>query len=73
MKNLLLHQEITLSFMRAGHTHCLVDGHFGLIKKIYRQSDTDTLDQMAEVVPVQRSTVNNVAQLAIIIAGNGGN
>ena len=55
------HQEITLSFMRVGHTRCLVDGHFGLIKKIYRQSDTDTLDQMAEVV--QRSTVNNVAQL----------
>ena len=43
------HQEITLSFMRVGHTRCLVDGHFGLIKKIYRQSDTDTLSQMAEL------------------------
>ena len=54
------HQEITLSFMRVGHTRCLVDGHFGLIKKIYRQSDTDTLSQMADV---QRSSTNNVAQL----------
>ena len=59
MKN--KHQQITLSFMRVGHTRCLVDGHFGLIKKIYRQSDTDTLAQMAEVV--QRSSTNNFAQL----------
>ena len=54
-------QEITLSFMRVGHTRCLVDGHFGLIKKIYRQCDTDTLDQMVEVV--QRSSTNNLTQL----------
>ena len=47
--------------MRVGHTRCLVDGHFGLIKKIYRQSDTETRQQMAEVV--QRSSVNNVPQL----------
>ena len=44
------HQETTLSFMRVGHTRCLVDGHFGLIKKIYHQSDTDTPSQMADVV-----------------------
>ena len=44
------HQEVTLSFMHVEHTRCLVDGHFGLIKRIYRQSDTDTLSQMAEVV-----------------------
>ena len=55
------HKEITLSFMRVGHTRCLVDGHFGIIKKIYRQSDTDTLAQMAEVV--SRSSVNNIPQL----------
>lgn len=55
------HQEIVLSFMRVGHTRCLVDGHFGLIKKIYRQSDTDTLQQMADVV--ERSSTNNSAQL----------
>ena len=57
------HQEITLSFMRVGHTCtcCLVDGHFGLIKKIYHQSDTDTLSQMAEVV--ERSSTNNISQL----------
>ena len=44
------HQETTLSFMRVGHTRCLVDGHFGLIKKIYHQSDTDTPSQMADIV-----------------------
>ena len=54
-------KDITISFMRVGHTRCLVDGHFGLIKKIYRQSDTDTLAQMGEVV--QRSSTNNIAQL----------
>ena len=55
------HQDVTLSFMRVGHTRCLVDGHFGLIKKIYRQCDTDTLTQVAEVV--ERSSRNNVPQL----------
>ena len=55
------HKKITLSFMRVGHTRCLVDGHFGLIKKIYRQSETDTLDQMAQVV--RRSSANNIPQL----------
>lgn len=55
------HQEIVLSFMRVGHTRCLVDGHFGLFKKIYRQSDTDTLQQMAKVV--EQSSMNNAAQL----------
>ena len=54
-------EEITVSFMHVGHTRCLVDGHFGLIKKIYHQSDTDTLTRMAEVV--QRSSINNIAQL----------
>ena len=39
------HQEITLSFMRVGHTctRCLVDGHFGLIKKIYTANLIQTL------------------------------
>lgn len=55
------HKDITLSFMRVGHTRCLVDGHFGLIKKIYRQCDTDTLSQMCDVV--KRSSTNNVPQL----------
>ena len=47
--------------MRVGHTRCLVDGHFGLIKKIYRQCDTDTLSQMCNVV--KRSSTNIVPQL----------
>ena len=30
------HTPIHLSFMEVGHTRCLVGGHFGLIKKLYR-------------------------------------
>ena len=55
------HWDITLSFMRVGHTRCLVDGQFGLIKKLYRQCDTDTLTQIAEIV--QRSSTSNIPQL----------
>ena len=35
-----------VNFMIAGHTCCLVDGCFGLIKKNYKQSDCDTLEQL---------------------------
>ena len=38
-----------------------MDGHFGLIKKLYRQCDTDTLAQIAEIV--QRSSTSNIPQL----------
>eukprot|EP00117_Sycon_ciliatum_P015516 scpid43064/ scgid15324/ len=31
-----LHQRISLSFMITGHTRCLVDGLFGLLKQKYR-------------------------------------
>jgi len=50
-----------MSFMQVDHTRCLVDGHFGLMKKIYRQSDTDALSEMAEVV--HQSNASNTAQL----------
>ena len=55
-------QQITLSFMRVGHTRCLVDGHFGLIKKLYRHSDTDTLEQFHQVV--ERSSSSNFGQVS---------
>ena len=38
-----------------------MDGQFGLIKKLYRQCDTDTLTQIAEIV--QRSSTSNIPQL----------
>ena len=61
-----LHEKISLSFMIAGHTRCLVDGCFGLLKKKFRRSDCFTMEQLAEVV--ENSAAPNVAQLA---AGSG--
>ena len=55
------HNDITLSFMEVGHTRCLVDGHFGIIKKMYRRLDCDTVSHLVE--SVQRSSKNNVPQL----------
>ena len=54
-----LHRRITLSFMVAGHTRCLVDGCFGLVKQRYRKSDTFTLPHLADVI--NTSATCNVA------------
>ena len=43
-------ESITVSFMVVGHTRCAVDGGFGLAKKKFRASDTDTYDQLASLV-----------------------
>ena len=56
-----LHEEIQLRFMVVGHTRCLVDGCFGLIKQKYRRSDCDTLVQLQSVVEDSASV--NSAQL----------
>ena len=42
------HEHITLFFMVAGHTRCLVG--FGLLKQKYRRSDCFTMDALAEVI-----------------------
>lgn len=55
-----LHRKITLCFMIAGHTRCLVDGCFGLVKRKYRRSDIYTVGQLEAVV--NSSAVCNVAQ-----------
>ena len=47
--------------MIAGHTRCLVDGCFGLLKRKFRVSDCFTLDQLATVVNTSASC--NIAQL----------
>ena len=48
--------------MKAGHTRCLGDGCFGLLKRKYRPSDTHCLDQLLVDV-VNSSAVCNVAEL----------
>lgn len=53
--------DITLSFMRVGHTRCFVDGNFGLIKQCYRSADVDTIDQLSAVI--HRSSRTNASQL----------
>lgn len=61
-----LHEKVTLSFMIAGHTQCLIDGCFGLLQQKFRRSNCFTLQQLEEVV--QSSASCNVAQL---LAGSG--
>ena len=56
-----LNEEITLSFMRVGHTRCIVDACFGLLKKRYRSSDCDTMEHLKTTVEL--SSRSNVAQL----------
>ena len=56
-----LNRKITLSFMLVGHTRCFVDGNFGLLKRFYRRSDIDTVQQLQEMV--NNSSQNNVAQM----------
>jgi len=45
-----LEEDIMLSFMVVGHTRCTVDGGFGVIKKKFRASDTDTVSQLVQLV-----------------------
>ena len=47
--------------MIAGHTRCLVDGCFGLLKLSFQRSDNFTIEQLAEVV--NTSAACNIAQL----------
>ena len=56
-----LNEEITLSFMRVGHTRCMVDACFGLLKKHYRSSDCDTVKQLGAIV--EASATCNSTQL----------
>lgn len=53
-------KAITLSFMRVGHTRCMVDGNFGHIKHVYRRSDVDTVAQLGDIV--SRSAITNIPQ-----------
>ena len=44
-----LHKKISSSFMVVGHTRCLVNGSFGLLKRKYRRSNVFTFNQLADV------------------------
>ena len=59
-----LHCRITLSFMLTGHTRCLVDGCFGLLKQKFRRSNCYSLDQLEAVVNTSTNTDCNVAHRA---------
>ena len=54
-------KKITLSFMHVGHTHCMVDGNFALIKKAYCCSDVDTVAQLSNIL--SHSSATNIPQL----------
>ena len=56
-----LNKEITLSFMRVGHTRCMVDACFGLLKQRYRSSECDTMEHLQGIV--QASAKCNSTQL----------
>ena len=45
-----LNEEIILSFMMVGHTQCIVDACFGLLKKRYRSSDCDIMEHLKTTV-----------------------
>ena len=45
-----LSDEMSLSFMRVGHTRCSVDAKFGRLKQSYRKSDVDTMDDVVRSV-----------------------
>ncbi len=47
--------------MLVGHTRCFVDGNFGLLKKCYRRSEVDTVQQLREVAT--NSFRSNMAQM----------
>ena len=64
-----LNTKITLSFMLFGHTRCFVDGNFGLLKKFYRRSDVDTMQQLRDVV--NNSSRTNNANVFMGMEGMG--
>jgi len=45
-----LHEEITYSFMVAGHTKFSPDGFFGLFKLKLRKAEVDNLDDLIQIV-----------------------
>ena len=57
------HKAAQISFMLVGHTKFASDRFFGLIKKRYRRSSVDTLNDIVCVVKESTTTKQNKAQL----------
>ena len=45
-----LSDELSLSFMRVGHTRCSVDGYFGLLKKSFRSNEVDSMADCVKMI-----------------------
>ena len=54
-------RRIGVSFMVVGHTRCSVDGGFGTAKKKFRNSVSDTMEQLRSVI--DDSAASNRAKL----------
>ena len=63
------HQKITLSFLLAGHTKFAPDWGFGLVKRQYRRSVVNCLEDICEVVNRSAPSVN-LSQLYASQAGD---
>ena len=57
-----LHEEITYSFMVAGHTKFSPDGFFGLFKLKLWKAEVDNLDDLIQVVKDSTVGKYNLAQ-----------
>ena len=57
-----LHEEITYSFMVAGHTKFSPDGFFGLFKLKLRKSEIENLNDLVQVVKESTNHGYNLAQ-----------
>jgi hypothetical protein len=53
------HRRINLMMQVPGHTKCLVDAGFGQAKKLYRRSNCESLEQVADVF--NKSSISNEA------------
>ena len=52
-----LNDDITFLFMEPGHTKCFCDSCFGMIKRVFRKSDVNTIQELERVV--ERSSKGN--------------
>lgn len=57
------HESISLNMMVAGHTKFAPDWHFGVFKVKWRDSDAETMDDIARVVTSSSRNGHNIPQL----------
>lgn len=50
------HTQLEYLMQVPGHARCLVDGGFASLKRLYRRTDCDSIDQLEEVVNKSSST-----------------